>query len=297
MRYSRGELPRSNPSIRTPSRSPPSVTPPSAASARASSTSAAHQHPLVAGRERLADRRRRPDHVDHDAGRSGCRLVGSEGDVNVHAATLAVDVGRATLLPPSEPGDACLVLGVRPPHLRGVHDLRPGRDPLPGAREHRRGQGSRRQRTLQNIERAHASLAGPGHDGADRDQRGRSTSSPPRREAASTFPAGSCSRTGPCRVPRSRTATGGDSSTAMFLHGSILHLALQHARPLLARHDHRAGARDAPIPARLLRLGARRIGRSALVQLRRSPSRSGRPGRSSASSAHCSSSSTSRPAR
>ena len=29
--------------------------------------------------------------------------------------------------------------------------------------------------------------------------------------------------------------------TAMFLHGSILHLALQHARPLLARHDRRAG--------------------------------------------------------
>ena len=40
-RYSRGELPRSNPSIRTPSRSPPSVTSPAVASARASSTSAA----------------------------------------------------------------------------------------------------------------------------------------------------------------------------------------------------------------------------------------------------------------
>ena len=65
---------------------------------------------------------------------------------------------------------------------------------------------------------------------------------------------------------------------AMFLHGSILHLALQHARPLLARHDHRAGARDAAIPARLLRLGTRRIGGSALVQLGRSPSPSEPPG-------------------
>ena len=42
-RYSRGELPRSNPSILTPSRSPPSVIAAgSTCSARASSTSAAH---------------------------------------------------------------------------------------------------------------------------------------------------------------------------------------------------------------------------------------------------------------
>ena len=73
--------------------------------------------------------------------------------------------------------------------------------------------------------------------------------------------------------------------------------AVQHAGPLLARHDHRAGARHAAIPPRLLRLGARRLGRSSLVQLRvRGHGRRLRV-RSSASSARCSSSSTSRPAR
>ena len=101
-------------------------------------------HALVAARERLADRRRRADHVDHDTCRRGRRLVGSERDVNVHAATLAVHVRRDALLPAPEPRDACLVLGVRPPDLRGVHDLRPGRHPLPGAREHRRASSSRR---------------------------------------------------------------------------------------------------------------------------------------------------------
>ena len=44
---------------------------------------------------------------------------------------------------------------------------------------------------------------------------------------------------------------------------------VQHARALLARHDRRAGTRHAEIPARLLRLRARRIGGSALVQLAR----------------------------
>ena len=40
---------------------------------------------------------------------------------------------------------------------------------------------------------------------------------------------------------------------------------VQHARALLARHDRRALGRDAALPARLLRLGPRRLGRGALV--------------------------------
>ena len=87
-RYSRGEFPRSNPSMRTPRRSPPSVTPRASEGARVLHLGRA-PHALVARVERLADRRGGTDHVDHDARRGRRRLVGSERDVNAHAGTLA----------------------------------------------------------------------------------------------------------------------------------------------------------------------------------------------------------------
>ena len=168
------------------------------------------QHALVAGRERLADRRRGTDHVDHDARRGGGELVRSEGDVNVHVATLAVHVRHATLLPPSGPRDPRLVLGVRPADLRGLHDVRAGRDPLPGPRERRRGQAVARPH---DPERAADDTLhrGARDDGADRDQRRRlrdhrragRRDQPPGREAVLGL--GS-----PGRSP-SRTATGGGS--------------------------------------------------------------------------------------
>ena len=46
------------------------------------------EHALVAGGERLDDRRRRAHDVDHDPDRSLARLGGRERDIHTHAATL-----------------------------------------------------------------------------------------------------------------------------------------------------------------------------------------------------------------
>ena len=174
-RYSRGELPRSKPSIRTPSRSPPSVTPPTRHERPRVLDLGGAEHALVPARERLADRRRRADHVDHDTCRRGRRLVRCKGDVNVHAGTLAVRCrtslhcyrhpDRETYVSCSECGRAicpdCMVfapVGIRCP-------------------EHANVGGSRQspQRTVRNIERATKELAAPGDHRADRGQRRSST--------------------------------------------------------------------------------------------------------------------------
>ena len=104
-----------------------------------------------------------------------------------------------------------LVLRMRPADLRGLHDLRAGRDPLPGARERRR-LAPVAARTMRNVAACDAAARGAGDDGADRDQRGRLPDHRRPRAAGSTFPAASCSSTWALRAPRSPTATGGVSS-------------------------------------------------------------------------------------
>ena len=250
-RYSRGELPRSKPSIRTPSRSPPSVTPSPASAPRVLDLGRAPD-PLVARSERLADRRGRPDHVDHDPRRGRRSLVGSERDVDSHAGTLALGGRGPPLLPASGPGDARLLLRVRPPDLRGVHELRAGRDPVPRPREGRRGRATRApQRTVRPgaADDRRARCAGDGR--ARRRQRRSSTWSPShqggghrpaRREA----------------LPRRRAHRRRDRPRRPVVparDGDVpprepAPPRLQHARALLARHDRRAGARDAGASSR-----------------------------------------------
>ena len=58
----------------------------------------AAEHPLVARRKRLGDRRRRADHVDHDPDMCSSFLLRSERDVNVHPDTLAAWKSRATAI-------------------------------------------------------------------------------------------------------------------------------------------------------------------------------------------------------
>ena len=185
--------------------------------------------------------------------------------MNTHAATLAVHVGRALLLPPSGPRDPRLVLGVRTADLRRVHDVRPGRDPLPGSRERRRRQAVP---AAHDPERAASDECrrGTGDDGADRAQRRRLRDH--RRAGRRHQPPGgpalldwALQRRG--RLGR-RVVAARDGDVPARQHAPP---GLQHVRPLLARHDHRAGARNAALPARLRRLGSRRIGGRTLVQL------------------------------
>ncbi len=84
-RNSRGELPKSKPSIRTVLAHPPSTASPSAAcrGPRLLHLRAA-EDARVAGAKRLRDRRRRPQDVDDDADRCGDLLGRREGDVCAH---------------------------------------------------------------------------------------------------------------------------------------------------------------------------------------------------------------------
>ena len=93
--------------------------------------------------------------------RRGCRLVGSEGDMNVHVGTLAVHAGHATLLSPSGARDPRLVLGVRPADLRGLHELRARSGS--GARITRTSARSSPSppRTIQSMRRTTRSVAAP----------------------------------------------------------------------------------------------------------------------------------------
>ncbi len=88
-------------------------------------------HALVPCRERLADRRGRPDDVDDDPGRGRSGLVRSERDVDTHAGTLTRRGRGAPLLQTSRPGDIRVVHGVRPWDLPRLHDVWACRDPLP----------------------------------------------------------------------------------------------------------------------------------------------------------------------
>ena len=67
----------------------------------------AAEHTLVAGCERLRDRRRRADHVDDDPDARGGLLLGREGDVDAHRRYASrVDAARATATatPTARPG-------------------------------------------------------------------------------------------------------------------------------------------------------------------------------------------------
>ena len=294
-RYSRGELPRSKPSIRTPSRSPPSVTPPAVDERTRVLDLGGAEHALVAARERLADRRGGADHVDHDTCRRGRRLVRCKRDVNAHAATLAVHVRRDALLPAPGPRDARLVLGVRPSDLRGVHDVRPGRHPLSGACEYQRLAPVAAADAAEHRARDEAARRAGDH-GADRGQRDRLRDHrvPGRRDQPAGWravlevgPPGERGLERRLVAPRHRDVPPREHPPP----------ALQHVRALLARDDHRAGARHATVPARLLRLRPRGLGGRALVQLASSRSPSAPRARSSGSSARFSFSSISRPVR
>ena len=89
------------------------------------------EHPPIAGRERLRDRRGGADDVDDDPGRGRSGLVRSERDMNLHLARLDRDGRAPKVLPAPRPRDGRLVLRVRARHLPGLHDVRAGRDPLP----------------------------------------------------------------------------------------------------------------------------------------------------------------------
>ena len=128
--------------------------PSSSRSANASSTSAAQSTRSYPDCERLADRRRRPDHVDDDPGRRPARLIRCQRDMDTHRGTLT-RLGRAPpLLSASRPRDVRLVLGLRPRDLPGLHDVRPGRHPLPGSRGRRRGDAPAPTRAARSATRS-----------------------------------------------------------------------------------------------------------------------------------------------
>src|SRR5437016_9770401 len=62
-------------------------------------------------------------------------------------ATLGASVHADVLLPAPEPRDVRLVLRVRPPDLRRVHDPRSGRPALPGALREAAGRAARHRRS------------------------------------------------------------------------------------------------------------------------------------------------------
>ena len=171
------------------------------------------QHLLVPARERLADRRGGADHVDHDARRRRGRLVGSEGDMNVHAATLAVHVRRcptATAIPTGRRSSRAPSAAGR---SAGLHELRACRDPLPGSCERRARRRARPGPRARCRARAQTRWTRPGHDRADRDQRRSSTSitaGPGKRDRQPWRAA--LRRHGRSTGLRSATGTGGGSS-------------------------------------------------------------------------------------
>ena len=113
-----------------------------------SSTSAQHRTTPVAGRERLRDRRGRPQDVDDDPERCRRRLArGVKATANAHPATTLL---RTWLRPSSRPcyrhpdrltGLSCSECGR--PDLHGVHDDGSRRDPLPGALRPAAGRATR----------------------------------------------------------------------------------------------------------------------------------------------------------
>ncbi len=112
-RNSRGDAPTSKPSIRTAFRSPPTIEPSiSPRSRRASSISAAAEDAPVAGRERLRDRRGRPQDVDDDSERRRGVLGRREGDGDVHDHRYAnCDVATCYRHPDRETGLSCSECG------------------------------------------------------------------------------------------------------------------------------------------------------------------------------------------
>ena len=192
------------------------------------------EHPLVARRERLADRRGRPDDVDDDSGRGRSGLVRSEHDVDTHAGTLAAVAeplrcyrhpDRETYVSCSECGRGicpdCMTYG--PVGIRCPDHASDRR-----ARQRRRaGRRDARSRSL--------SLYGPivTFD-ADRDQRRRLPAPAPhgRRpqravglDLRARRPRLDAS-TRPARSSASPRASGGASITATFLHYGPLHLGM-----------------------------------------------------------------------
>ena len=123
-------------------------------------------------------------------------------------------------------------------------------------------------RTLQTCAASDALGRGAGDDGADRDQRDRLRDHRRAGRPASTLPGGKLfldwALHGYGGRRRRLVAARG---TAMFLHGSILHLAFNMLALYWLGTIVEQALGHAAIPPRLLRLRPRRIGGSALVQL------------------------------
>ena len=126
------------------------------------------------------------------------------------------------------------MLRVRPRDLPGLHDLRPGGDPLPGPRTHgRQGRGAETRRA-ERIEIRIAVRTDRDVD-ADRDQRrGLPARAADGRRPQRASPAGSTSTASSSRAPSTRRgrssaspkASGGASSRRAFLHYGPLHLGM-----------------------------------------------------------------------
>ena len=182
--------------------------------------------------------------------------------MNVHAATLDVDdgpphcyrhPGRETLVSCSECGR---------PDLRGVHVLRPGRDPVPRACKHRDRQAVAAADAADHRPRQRSMR--PRRRSADRTERPRLFITVSR-GPASTCPAAESSSTG-LSGPRGLDGDWCRLVTAMFLHGSISTSPSTCSRstgsaPSSRRHSACGGF------ARLLRLGDRGIYRSTRAEL------------------------------
>ena len=177
----------------------------------------ATENTLVARRQRLCDRRCRPDDVDDDADVRGDLLRGRERDIDPHADTLAAWTRPATCYRHPGPRNRPLVLRMRAAHLLRVHDAGARRAALPrplgeaaGRQEgDERGEPDACGRRLTPHERRHA--------GADRDQR-RGLSRRARRRRLTNGTGTGSTTTARCSVcvllgrpspPASRTASGG----------------------------------------------------------------------------------------
>ena len=135
-RYSRGEFPRSKPGMRTALTLAAEHSLAERVAKRASLLHLSRaEHPPIAGRKRLADRRGGADDVDHDPGRGRSGLVRGEDDVDSHAGTLAAvdEPLRCYRHPDRETYVSCSECG------RGIcpdcMTYGPGRHPLPGSRD------------------------------------------------------------------------------------------------------------------------------------------------------------------
>ena len=262
-RNSRGDAPTSKPSMRTgvPFAPEQALTEPLPESPRFVNFAAA-VGALVSGGERLRDGRGGAENVDDDPKLSAGRLPRRKGDVDAHPPTTLPGGHRAdqdVLLPAPEPGDGRLVLGVRTRHLPGLHGVRAGRDPVPGAR--RQGAGP----VTGDPGRAARLLRGAGRardEDPDRDQCPRLPDQP--RAGLEPDPG----LREPVRERRPlRAGRAGPGRVVSPDHGCVPAREHhpprdEHARSLVRRRACRAGDRARAVSRRLHRVGARRLRRA-----------------------------------